>query len=258
MNALLLEWLAAGSSASGPHDKTLEPLLYLCDLGYIQPADLLDENLAFKVAVDNIVRKVAGMLGYAPDEPLPPALDIFDEDGELRSDMFDAVLAEAGVTEDDFEKLLAPLTEGGFGEQPEGTVCWKGIGEPVDTNGEWAKDKAELCWNAKAVAGPELPSILFALWTVPDKQYQLDHFGKVAIDRDLADYNVSLRRLPEEDARKWNSFVDGLRPGADVSNNVTAFRFQPTTTQPAGEHTHTESPPQIAQILSKILVNTSH
>lgn len=72
----------------------------------------------------------------------------------------------------------------------------------------------------------ELPTLLYALWSVPRKQEQKARFGKVVLEgASLGHYCLWYRGLSAAEAKEWNKLVASLRPSADLVKRIQAFRF---------------------------------
>jgi hypothetical protein len=80
--------------------------------------------------------------------------------------------------------------------------------------------------SGKADEDREFPSVLYAFWTEPDEAYQAKHFGKTAISGDvLCEYCLWYRALSKEQTAAWDAFVDGLKPGPELADQIKRFHF---------------------------------
>jgi hypothetical protein len=101
---------------------------------------------------------------------------------------------------------------------------------PEFTNGKWDAESGTLQWSkrlsGKAEEDREFPSVLYAFWTEPDDAYQAKHFGKTAISADaLCEYCLWYRALSKEQTAAWDAFVDGLKPGPELADQIKRFHF---------------------------------
>jgi hypothetical protein len=102
----------------------------------------------------------------------------------------------------------------------------------VVTNAQTAKDKpGSLRWSGqigersrKSAAG--MPVVCYAFWSVPDRQFQEKHFGKVVLkDEDLGSHCLWREALDEGEASEWSQFLGKLSPGKTLIDRLKAFRF---------------------------------
>ena len=105
---------------------------------------------------------------------------------------------------------------------------------PFLSNGTWDAKTSAIRWSRSVAAadgsGSEPPSVLFALWSIPNEQSQTRHFGRVALQGEaLAEYCFWYRCLDEGEAQHWDRFVAGLQKLAPdpqkVIQQLAGFRF---------------------------------
>jgi hypothetical protein len=108
--------------------------------------------------------------------------------------------------------------------------------EPLETNGTWMNDPAGIVWrDVPLQRGSELSPLVYAIWTEPDIEYQVEHFGRTLLQgKPLLDYESWRRDLDAEDRRIWDELVDLLRPGADLRARIEALRL-PVHVEPPAE-----------------------
>ncbi len=116
--------------------------------------------------------------------------------------------------------------------------------EPHTTNGIWDKaghkegnkegyKEGYVEWKQRGIDAP-FPTLCYAAWGAANDDYQKTHFGKVALDgKELAVYCVWNKGLSDKESAEWNTFVEGLKPGADLTRKIEGFRF--STDPPANK-----------------------
>jgi len=98
--------------------------------------------------------------------------------------------------------------------------------KPFSTNGEWETGGNHITWSLSVDSGHSLPTVCYAAWSIPDEEYQTQHFGKVVLTgEDLSDYVTWYLLLEADDAAEWNRFVAELGPGAELKPKLEAFVF---------------------------------
>ena len=227
-------------------------LSYLVERGYLRADDMaLVSEESPAVVARGIIRKIAGVLGYSPTDPLPPALAKLTNPEELDR-VLDAGLALIDVSRNEFEGLLEPaLPDLVFPNVTEGTVTWRCSAKPLCTNGTWDADDKELRWEGRGRKGCWPPQVLFAVWAQPNASFQREHFGAVAVDGEALTLYVAWREvLTNAQRAQWDAFLDTLRPGKDLVKKLESFRFRSATTRPAHvESAPPDEPPRGVQII---------
>ena len=178
-------------------------------------------------------------MGHAPSEPLPGPLDELADPNDL-GPAFEQGLKEIGLSTEEFSDLVEPVMPGIFGSNTEGTVTWRGMSQPVYTNGTWDSEQRELSWRAVGREGCAAPQLLFAIWAQPDDAFQRSRFGKVALTSEsLAEYVQWRDGLGAAKRAEWDAFLESVRPGPELVEQLKRFRFAqpepgtPPTSAPA-------------------------
>lgn len=206
-----------------------------------------------------VQRWLATRCGVPADQPLPPSLTQFndlesvgaslrsylqdsDEYRSLRTKWEQLPPAERDGEPPDPAKVLGDLALRAF--VPGGiffgsdrlTATLAVPCEPLATNGHWQADEQRVAWTADllprgksagdALAGRPIPEILFAIWVEPAEEPQRARFGRVVLAKEeLVEYCLWRCGLPEEKARQWEAFLEGLEPGGELIPRLEAFRF---------------------------------
>jgi hypothetical protein len=105
--------------------------------------------------------------------------------------------------------------------------------EPLTSNGQWDGEAQQVVWSVSIDKGTFdigegtlLPTYFYNSWSIPDKKFQEEHFGRVILgDEDLAQYCLWRENLDEGKGKEWDSFVLSLNPGEDLEGRLNAFRF---------------------------------
>jgi len=115
-------------------------------------------------------------------------------------------------------------------------------GKPFRTNGFWNEKDKQVKWKYGMPSRGELPDglpiVCYAIWAEPNRRFQTRHFGKVALtEKDLMRYCLWRKSLTEKEAKEWDSFVAGLKPGEKLLTDLEKFRFshEPTAPLPGEE-----------------------
>ncbi len=200
-----------------------------------------------------IQRFAASKMGIAQDQPIPPYLQFLSEQAALedsikaylrKTDEFKELLEEweeEKIVDPDTKEpqpgavigdLIAQAFFPNFRLGPRDYVKVKlgPISQPMLTNGEWNEKTDQVQWSCRMLeAGSKLseyPSLLYAIWSVPDEQEQRVRFGKVVLEGDsLAYYCLWYRGLSAQEAKEWDSFVASLIPNDNLVGRIRSFRF---------------------------------
>ena len=134
------------------------------------------------------------------------------------------------------EEVLRPLIDDLFLAQKGGaarlSVSLVLPARPVFTNARSSKDKpGSLSWSAQVGDRPRkgagsLPVVCYAFWSLPDRRFQEEHFGKIVLKgEDLGSHCLWRGALDEEEAGEWSQFLADLSPGKTLIDRLRAFRF---------------------------------
>ncbi len=174
----------------------------------------LDDETALQISLNRHLRQHAGYLEFVQrrqkaesDVAIPPPTEYVAE----------LTLATVGTQFGGFDGLEASLQ------------CPV---EPYRTNGEWLADE-RVSWNRSlnSIDDPPrrvLPPLLYAMWSVPDADYQSARFGRVILqDEALAEYCLWHSLLTPNQQQQWGALLGGLDPGSPAAEWIEEFRFAP-------------------------------
>lgn len=200
-----------------------------------------------------IQRFTALKMGIPEDQPIPPCLRFLSDATVLeasisdylrRTDVFNRLLEEwereqavnpeakkPGPTD-----VVGPFIMRAFlpnfylGQSDQLEVKLETTNEPFLTNGKWDEESKQVQWLRRMLAADsdhsEFPTLVYAVWSIPDKQVQKARFGKVVLEGDsLGKYCLWYRGLSTGEAKEWNDFITSLSPSADLVKRIRAFRF---------------------------------
>lgn len=105
--------------------------------------------------------------------------------------------------------------------------------EPLVSNGRWDAEAQQIVWSdtigngpVSIVNGPSIPTYFYGSWSIPDKEFQEEHFGRVILsDEALAEYCMRQKVLDEKRLVEWNAFIASLKPDQNIEELVGVFRF---------------------------------
>lgn len=124
------------------------------------------------------------------------------------------------VTQNAFEVLLPNV-----GARLQVRVALNSDVKPFATNAVWNSDQNVLEWSEN-VAEDDIPSIMFAVWSVPDADFQEQCFGQIILaDEPLAQFVYWYRGLTEGERQQYDSFLATLSPGSDLIAKIDAYEF---------------------------------
>ena len=99
--------------------------------------------------------------------------------------------------------------------------------EPAITNGKWDPEDQAVTWGCKIGNREDknIPDLLYAGWATPDVGNQTRYFGDAILTEwDLVGYLFWFEGLPPLERTKWNKFLEQLRPGPSLVNQLKAFK----------------------------------
>ena len=255
---------------------------YLSERGYFKPdqlpvmtraiADLEKEDPAKLLGL--IQRFIAGKMGIAEDQPLPECLDFLATTSAIEAssssylrgtdeykrllESWEAVRASNPEAEKPkpsevlgelvTEALLSNFNLFGGGSDKLAVTLESAI-EPFQTNGSWDETVKQVNWSQRLAARDseqtEFPTLLYALWSIPNETKQKDRFGQVVLDgQALGEYCLWYRGLAAQEATEWDKFVTSLQPGNDLVGRLSEFRFSHERADGADEQYDLASTPR--------------
>lgn len=107
--------------------------------------------------------------------------------------------------------------------------------QPFATNGTYLSVSNQVVWTSSLGHENQLPVSTYAAWSVPDVQFQENHFGDIVLrGEDLANYVAWYTGLDEGERGEWDDFLSQLRPGVGLTETVRGFRFSRPTVKTPG------------------------
>jgi hypothetical protein len=259
-NLGLYEWtnnVKAAGSLETNGEGYVRAAMYLCERGYFTPADI--PRLARALDDDEYEALLAFMRGLLARklgvDAATPALGFMENPDKWlasfrayvgKTELYKQHLAEweakreqnpaldnkrpqpedfaGSLLIDVFAAMDSPQLLGFDGDWLKMTLFCPA--KPYATNGQWDDKSGSASWSGDLSAGHALPMFCFAAWSEPNKEYQEKHFGKVMLADDaLAEYVAWHCGLTPDEAREWEQFITGLKPGPEWEKAVRAFRF---------------------------------
>jgi hypothetical protein len=233
-------------AASDEYSVLLSTNMYLIERGYVRPTDNPSPDDKYLLLLfRGVLRRAAAAMGHPADAPLPPVLARLLEKGR-HTEAFETGRTAIGMSEEEFQALVAPTRIGMGGDVAQFDVIWHDTDRPAVTNGEYKEASRELHWQARNCQPMELPAILFAAWADANEDFQKEHFGRVLlVDEPLVDYNRWRSQLSPDHRAEWDKFVDSLEPGPGLIERLRRFRF-------AGDDAKSEPPAGAALLVEKL------
>ena len=255
-NAALYAWMSGtdGLSETNTGEFTFRFSQYLYEHGYFTLSDARDVPLLLEDEEDDskvlrlMQRLMMKKLGMDPSEPPPKSFAVLDSSDALQkswekylagTDLYHDQLKEwenekksnptlaKPKAADAADDLAMDLLSGGHDLSASAdhlTVKLKLDHPPNYTNGKW--QHSQVVWSADLDEGRPLPVFCYAGWSNPNVQFQEVHFGSVILDSEgLSQYCFWQGTLSEKQAREWESFLENLKPGPELTNNLAAFHF---------------------------------
>jgi len=263
---------------SGPSHVHVRMLQYFTERGYLRPGDSIHFDSVFADDAGDAARAIALRIvtdkAGVKDQAVINKIDAWFKDGETSQESLERYL----VTTEAYKAKLAawekaattrpalavsdkpePMSVledemkgfdvGGmldfnlFGGSTVLSVSFKGEGVLISTNGRIDEKTGTVHWvgplDREQTPG-RLSKICYALFARPDEVFQKRHFGKVVLEGEALKKYVAWRtRLGADDAKRWDAFIDTLKPGPTLQGKLTVFRFEDeqtseAATQPAG------------------------
>jgi hypothetical protein len=263
-NTAFYVWMGGARDLSGtnePGEFMFRVLQYLYERGYFKLSDapdvylLLDDEEDDSKVLRLLQRLLMEKLGIDPSEPPPTSFAVLDSADSLEkswekyfagSDVYRAQLKDwdekkksdpnlaAPKPDDAAFDLLSKLFSGGdvSGASDHLTVKLKLAHPPNYTNGKW--HDGQVVWSDDLETNRPLPVLCYAGWSNPNVQFQKEHFGDVVLDDEiLSQYCFWQGTLSAGQAREWESFLEAVKPGRQLTNSLAAFHFS-TSAAPAG------------------------
>ncbi|MGE0608712.1 MAG: hypothetical protein AB7O62_16580, partial [Pirellulales bacterium] len=226
----------------------------LLDRGYIRLADLPELSRAARQQDTArlgrfVARFLASKMGVAEDAPLPEKLEFLADVGQIQISLerFLQTTVEFALRQAAWRKQIETDPQA-TPPQPmavledvlaQGLVDLKLLSHPdvlsvrlacasapYETNGRWEDKSGQVVWQAQVDQGSPWSPYCFALWSEPDEQQQKKLLGRVALaGQRLAEYALWHAGLAAAERIEWETFANGLRPGADLEKRIESFRF---------------------------------
>ena len=192
-------------------------------------------------------RLIASKMGSKADQPIPECLSFLASE-KAGSKSLNNYLRST----DEYKKLVADWEKSnqkGPKPKPEdvwGNADWldeifrfggevvavklKSRIKPFSTNGKWDAETEMVKWRQSVAVlqsnDVAIPMIAFALWSQPNEELQIKHFGRVVLDEfSLGQYCIWYHGLNESEAEQWGSFLATITPDANIKKKLDAFRF---------------------------------
>jgi hypothetical protein len=110
--------------------------------------------------------------------------------------------------------------------------------EPYHTNGKWNEEKQILeCSQVIEQSQSQLPTYMFAAWSVPNEAFQKAHFGKIVLEGEaLGHYIFWQNSLSDTQKKEWNTFLESLTPDSGLKKQLTTQFKYPSGTEPGPEN----------------------
>lgn len=234
---------------------------YMVKRGYLNGAELPDMYHAVHALsthddsgplADILSRGLARRIGIRPDQPVPSPLEAIRDDWESYYGSLEEFLesnaelkalerswqstdggeATDPVTASDVLESVFPFEFISFGTPGSGHLLARlhTLYEPDVTNGEWHEDVGAVVWDESLAVDADqtlrVPNHHFAMWAKPAVDFQLQHFGNVAITGEfLSEYGIWRVGLGQERGEEWDLFLDSVQSDADFVQRVADFKF---------------------------------
>jgi hypothetical protein len=253
-NVVLYAWIGAiGDNPETNAEPTFRIFQYFYEHGYLKLSDARDVYLLLEDEEDGgkdlslLRRLLMEKMDIDPSAPPPKSFAVLDSADALEkswenylagTDLYRAQLKEWETRKKSEPNLAAPKAadaaddlftcllsgDGDAGGVDHLTVKLKLAHPPNYTNGQW--QNGEVVWSAELEEHRPLPVFCYAGWSNPNVQFQEEHFGKTVLDEeDLSQYCFWQGTLSEKQAREWESFLENLKPGPELTNNLATFHF---------------------------------
>jgi hypothetical protein len=253
-------WIG-GMETQGANDAKSEFFVrvafYLCERGYFAPQDI--PSLTRSAESDGralfayVQRFFARKMGVADDQPIPASL-AFLADPERLTNSLDKFVRSTRLFQERVERWKAASKDHSDAKEqtPRGLLLDLAFGavagtdfqltlrgprdrlelklfcgeKPYSTNGRWDEMRSAVTWSKGLASDETLPVVCFALWSSPNRAFQEQHLGRVALtDAKLAQYAVWREALKPEEAVEWERFLASLKPGAALNASLQGFGF---------------------------------
>jgi len=190
--------------------------------------------------VELVTAFVARKMGRPLDAMLRKKLAAL-ADPERGAEAHRAAVESLKMTDNDFEQAMKPITEGvlhiGSGADPElrYVLILPPEAELRHTSGRPDEKKRRIEWEDTLDDRPVM-GLYFALWTIPNADWQTKHLGRVAVRGEkLQDAILWDNSLAPERAAAWRAALERLDPKADLPKQLSAIRLGPEGERKAPE-----------------------
>jgi hypothetical protein len=265
-SSYLWEGMLAGNHQTNASEEfTVRFGQYLYDRGYFSLDELpflnrifLDDSADASAASKWLQRLIARKMGVPDSAPVPSSLNFLANASSVEksftnyvvhTDLYRTRLKEwkkelasdpkakkpdpGDVAKGYFKDLLA-VDFNLFGDTPDHlTVKLSLPTPPLHTNGKWDAGAGQVAWSSDISLKTDtnsLPCFCYASWAQPARDFQETHLGRVILSGDdLVQYCLWRLDLDATHAAEWDNFLASLKPGNDLSNQVSSFRFSDET-----------------------------
>jgi hypothetical protein len=199
--------------------------------GYLQVADL-PKAIGGKDAPDVAMAFVARQMGRQLDPLLRKRLASLAEPGRLE-EARKAALDSLKIAPEEFDKAMKPIGNiihlRLFATDP--SLRYILVPPPqaelVYTNGQKDEKGDRLEWRDELNDSP-VAALYFALWAVPDADWQTKHLGRVALRGEkLQSYVFWESSLTPDQLKAWSAAIERLDPKGDLEKQLSAIRVTP-------------------------------
>jgi hypothetical protein len=233
-------------------DDTARISQYFSERGYFEPGELLDwakamnGSFSSRASAQLLQKVVAKKAGLENDEAVHSLDFLSDVDRVVES--WNGFLERTTEFEDalrawEEEKTKTPTEprpipdDVFWGIVAKQLLRWKLVTDtdevklalatverPFATNGRWDEQHQQVRWNQPIDGGGSLPTYCYAVWSDPNSEFQIEHFGRVVVrDRVLADYAATYLVLTGDEEAQWDQLTVDLRPGERLRASIQAF-----------------------------------
>ncbi len=200
-----------------------------------------------------IQRFTASKMGVASDQPIPACLQFLGDATAVEASLNDylrgsdeyklrlrawerEIATNPEAKKPEASTIISDLLEQAFlpnfqlGRSDRLDVKLAAGEKPFLTNGQWDEEAGHVLWSRHLLSADshlsEYPTLVFALWSVPDRKEQELRFGRSVLEgRSLGEYCLWYRGLSAAESKEWDDFVATLKADDSVASRIRVFRF---------------------------------